>query len=121
MEVASGEDFGLLWKDERIVRYRIGLDPELFCGKAELIQAGTQHLGLTSEGIGILNVTAVFMGCIDFTLVEQLPEIRGHILLTAQSTDQMNPLIEWVVTAEAGFDGQGSCNDGGSQTILCRK
>ena len=69
MEVSSREDLSLFGKNKGIVGHRIGFDAELLCGKAHLVQAGSQNLGLAAQGVGILNMTAVFMGGIDFTLV----------------------------------------------------
>ena len=114
VEVTAGQNRAIFDHDDRIVGDRVGLDLEGLPHLAQLVDAGTHHLRLTANAVGILYALVVFP--VRFTnrrSVQQCPQAVRGVDLSLQSAQFVNFGAKGRGRIHQGIGGQRAGNQRG--------
>ena len=121
MEVAAGEHFARIGEHERVVGDRVRLGLEKRGGVAQVVEAGSHHLRLAPDRIGVLDPVAIEVRGADLAAAHQVPKhARDHDLSTV-ATDLLDPRIERDVAALDGVGGHRARDERAGQHVLGAK
>ena len=109
-------------KTKRVVGDGVGLGQQRFGGVADLRQAGAHHLRLAAEGIGVLDLLAVFVRVADFArLAQQVAIGGGGGDLAGMAADGVQRGEEGHAAGQRGLDRQRPGHRGRGIHVLRKK
>ena len=109
MEIASGDSFHRLLKNNGIIGHSIHFNFHLGFDIGNRIRAGSVHLGYATQGITVLNPKLSLTSHIS-AFEQQFTKIGRRLHLPVMGTDRMNPGIQRILHAPIGFKAQSCCN-----------
>src|SRR5688572_30058774 len=96
MEIAPGDRFVLVRKDDRIVGYGAGFDKERARGVFEKVEHCAHYLRLAAEAVGVLHLPAARMAGDDLAALKQAADGGGDANLARLASYVRKPLVEWL-------------------------
>ncbi len=121
MKIASRQHFVLAGEHQRIVRHGIGLAGQHRRHMADLVETGTHDLGLTTQGIGVLDLVAIRVRPANRAAGQQMPQGCGTILLARMQPHLMNPRIERLVTSQRRIHTHCTRHQRGGKNVVGQK
>ncbi len=84
----------------------------------KVVEAGSHHLWLTAQAIGVLDFQRSAVLLPDRTSGKQATKDRRHILLPTMTPNSVDSCVERRVVAAAGLDGKSASHQGCAQCVL---